>query len=313
MDHACVSFRRARRTVGKQRESHAILLSSRSPSTSLHPCFPSPPVSATLFSRVVAACKNKNKKRPGGRRNEREQNEKGRGRKRKVRREREREFRGNESQSASLSPAISFPPRVSKTTLERAACTENERARERERERERENLSFFPSISLLLAPFLVLSLRVSFRATRPTRSLRLSSPKSWRDRAIPSLSPSFFLALPSLPFGRGPYVRQRRAFHGNTCVQLLIFVFFRRVPARGTAHVRKYLRSVFLGRDAPPPGRRLRAAANCTRATWRRSTLFIIARVQPRVPARSRENMVISEIRVIPRTEAARAPRAKAK
>lgn len=98
---------------------------------SLSPClpptlFPSPPVSATLFSTVVATCKNKNKKRR--RRGERTGTERERERQKEkgTKRERKSSEGTRASLAASLSSAISFPPRVSKTTLERAACTESE-------------------------------------------------------------------------------------------------------------------------------------------------------------------------------------------
>lgn len=117
------------------------------------------------------------------------------------------------------------------------------------RERERASLSSprFPSASSL-SSFFPSAFRFRF-ARHVLLALRLSWPKSWRDRATP-VSRLLFSRVASRSLRRGLYVRQRRAFHGNTCVQLLIFVFFRRVPARGTAHVRKYLRSVFLGRVA---------------------------------------------------------------
>lgn len=75
----------------------------------------------------------------------------------------------------------------------------------------------------------------------------------------------FFLFSPfcrSVFHVRPGYVHRRRAFRGNTCVQLLIFVFFRNAePSRPApfrrasgAYARKYLRSASDARDAPAAG-----------------------------------------------------------
>lgn len=146
---------------------------------------------------------------------------------------------------------------------------------------------FLPSrFSSVAVPSFLLFLCVSFsfRAT----SLRFVS---FRWQAAPWRSAPF---ASRLLFSRavfpstGLYVRQRRAFRGNTCVQLLIFVFFHRVPARGTAHVRKYLRSVSRdGREHP-----------CI--LWRSAPFIYCASVTARTRC-YRENMVILEIRVISR------------